>query len=256
LINFSNTAPQANPFNMQPGTAAGGSAASTAGFDRQLSDALAQSLAKLGVTPGHVNISIGRAADSPSARQIVITWSDDAESTPAAPAAASPAGGDPRDEIPSGAGKKAASGAPDIQLNAAPAGNQYRYAGPAAFNPYFTTPSNPLREGYVEGFAGWYRDAAIQGGPGGPIPANRLYFATEEGAREALRLVREYVPEADLVQTSWGGGPYSATSDMYSVRLPGNRLLNAGLLLSAYYNGGSGVSVSSDQYLQSALQTA
>ncbi len=50
------------------------------------------------------------------------------------------------------------SGAPLIQNNEQPTKNQYGYTGPATNNPYFTTPSNPLREGYVTGFNKWFAD--------------------------------------------------------------------------------------------------
>lgn len=258
LINLNSATAAANPFNMQAGPARSGSTEAAADFDRQLSDALTESLRRLGMNPGKMNIRIESGGSSPSARQIVLSWSAD-EDAPAAAKTASPSvtvTPDAEAGTTAGSVKTTPSGAPEIRLASQAAANPYGYTGAAALNPYFTTPANPLREGYVAGFRNWYRDASIQGGPAGPVPANRLYFATEEGANEALRLVQQHEPAAELVESSWGGGPYSASSSMYNIRLPGDKLLNAGLLLNSYYNGGCGVSVSSDQYLVRDLETA
>lgn len=263
-------------------------------FDEQLSLALTESLRRLGVEAGEVNISV-RNTGGAAGRQIVITygaltsgaagsqtasasapastaWTNPflpppgtatSASAPPAPTAGvmsdtnwAPWDGprDRRDQMPAGLGQLTASGAPDIKLNE-PVGNQYKYTGPASTNPYFTTPSNPLRPGYVLGFANWFQDADILGGKTGPMPANRNYFATEEGANEALRLVREYEPEAKIVQVTWGGGPYSASSLMRYISLPGDRLMNAGGILAGYYHGGSGVTTSSDADLLRGMQT-
>lgn len=264
-------------------------------FDEQLSLALAESLRRLGVEAGEVNISV-RNNGGAAGRQIVITygavtsdaapassptptsptttaWTNPflppppgiATSQPAAPAATpaavseaswAPWDGprDRRDATPAGLGVLTASGAPDIRLNE-PVSNQYKYTGPASTNPYFTTPSNPLRAGYVLGFGKWFNNAEILGGKTGPMQANQSYFATEEGAKEALRLVQQYEPEATIVQMTWGGGPYSASSLMPYISLPGeNRLLNAGGLLASYYHGGSGVTTSSDADLERTIR--
>jgi hypothetical protein len=247
-------------------------AASGGDFDQQLAGALSESLRRLGMAPGEVNITIRQGTESASARQILITYNA-ATTTPAstpenvAPqqtpervndAAWSPWDGprDRRDEVPAGGGLVSASGAPVIRLNTAAARNQYDYAGLGAFNPYFTTPSNPLRPGYVAGFENWFRDASIYGGNNGPVPANRLFFASAEGAQEALRLVQQYEPGAQLIEKPWGGGPYSANNTMYYVQLPGeDRLVNAGMLLNDYYHGGGGVTASSDELLSHGLRT-
>src|SRR4051812_17143347 len=55
-------------------------------FDQQLSQALSESLQKLGVAPGEINISIRNSADALASRQIVITYN--ASSTGAAGSAA------------------------------------------------------------------------------------------------------------------------------------------------------------------------
>lgn len=243
-------------------------------FEQQFSQALSESLARLGVSPGSVNIRI-TGTGGPSAREIVITY--DASSTtrtpaqtPQAPATSTEVRGpacetpwsewkgprDSRDEVAAGGGQLTSSGAPLIQINNRPASNQYGYTGLAALNPYFTSPSNPNRAGYVLGFANWFRDTQVLGGKNGPVPANRLYYATEEGAQEALRLVRQHEPDAQLVQFQWGGGPYSTTNAMYYVSLPGERMMNAGLILSGYYNGGEGVTISSDADLQRSVRGA
>lgn len=271
-----------NPFNMQPGDRSAAPSPQTASFEQQLSQALSESLSRLGVRPGAVNITIS-GGTSPSARQILITYSDTGSAsqptgplpstTPSTSSATpqtnqssgsacatpwSPWDGprDSRDTVPPGCGLLTASGAPAIQLNERPAANQYGYAGLAALNPYFTTPSNPNRPGYVLGFANWFNDAQILGGKNGPVQANRLYYSTQEGAQEALRLVRQYEPGAELTQYSWGGGPYSQSSAMHYIVLPGERMLNAGLLLAGYYNHGEGVTVSSDADLARAVRGA
>jgi hypothetical protein len=269
-----------NPFNMNPPSPA---RTTGSGFDQQLSQALSESLARLGVAPGDVNIRITNSGTS--ARQILITYNTvepaaaaGPETSPAPAAdsrtstttaetgARTPATGTPwaswdgprdrRDDIPAGGGRLTASGAPLIELNERPAGNQYGYIGLAALNPYFTTPSNPNRAGYVLGFQNWFRDAQILGGKSGPVPANKLYYSTEEGAQEALRLVRQHEPGAELTQFQWGGGPFSASNAMYYVKLPGERMMNAGLILNGYYNGGEGVTISSDDDLARSVRSA
>jgi hypothetical protein len=263
MIDSTQSVAPLNPFNLQDRATTARRSESTDDFSRQLSEALADSLRRMGVTPGQINISMGASGGSDGARQIIVTLGSATETSAAATAgtsnavdtAATPAEVTSND-MPSSAGKTTASGAPLIQLNSTPWRNEYGYTGPAAYNPYFASPDNPLVEGYVEGYRNWFLDAQILGGQQGPIPANRLYFATEEGANEVLRLVRNFVPEAELVEDPWGGGPFSTSRPMYSVRLPGNKLLNAGLLLNAYYNGGSGVSSSSDLYLARELALA
>jgi hypothetical protein len=261
-----------NPFNMQPPAP---SPRNSGSFEQQLSQALSESLTKLGVAPGAVNITITNNG-SASARQILITYNPaDATLPSPVPAGVLPTttdvrGGpacetpwaawdgprDRRDEIPVGGGQLTASGAPAILMNERPAGNQYGYTGLAALNPYFTSPSNPNRAGYVLGFQNWFRDTQVLGGKQGPIPANRLYYATEEGAQEALRLVRQHEPDAELTQFQWAGGPFSTTNAMYYVTLPGDRMMNAGLILSGYYNGGEGVTISSDDDLARSVRSA
>lgn len=272
-----------NPFNLHPRTQSTEGSASSA-FDRQLVDALGESLRRIGVPAGEVNITIrntGGASDA--GRQILITYNAAATISQPAASRESAASGvetnslsttgaaaetgvretawspwdgpkDRRDEIPAGGGRVSATGAPVITPNGQPAKNQHNYAGPAAFNPYFTTPSNPLRADYVLGYQNWFRDSTIYGGIYGPVPANRAYFTTEEGAQEALRLVREYEPGAELTQRSWGGGPFSASNSMYYIQLSGDRMVNAGLVLNGYYNGGQGVTPSSDELLASELR--
>ena len=271
-MNVNPAAPVApNPFNLQPRTPA--AETEPGEFDQQLATVLSDSLRRLGVTPGEVNITIRRGSESATARQILITYNADASvgsgrtldartSAPAASASAEtewcPNDGprDFRDAVAAGGGRVSGSGAPLIEVNESGAPNQYNYAGPAACNPYFTTPSNPLRPGYVLGFSNWFRDATVYGGVTGPMPANRTFFATAEGAQEALRLVQQYEPQAQLTEVPWGGGPFSADNTMFYVQLPGDRLMNAGLILNGYYNGGNGVSVESDVLLANGFRSA
>jgi hypothetical protein len=273
VTNVNGASGSPNPFNLQPQTAT-----QTAGssFDEQLSSALSESLRRVGLSTGEVNITIRNTGASASARQIMITYNAPAASAAAArigitagtpsestltvndrvDTAWAPYDGprDRRDGIPVGGGRLSSSGAPDIRKNSTPTANQYNYTGHAAFNPYFTTPSNPLRPGYVAGFENWFRDASVYGGITGPMPANKMFFATEEGAQEALRLVREYEAEATVTTMAWGGGPYTASSDMFYIKLPGERVMNAGMILSGYYHGGAGVTTSSDELLAAAFR--
>lgn len=163
---------------------------------------------------------------------------------------------DARDQIAEGGGKTTASGSPLIKNNEKSASNQYGYSGPATLNPYFTTPSNPLREGYVVGFGNWFSNPMIHGGPSGPIPANKMQYSTEEGAQEALRIVKQFVPEASIVQSFWRSGPYAVDKPLFEIDLGGGRKLNAGGVLTGYYNQGHGVTISSDDAIRRAIQIA
>lgn len=140
--------------------------------------------------------------------------------------------------------------------NPAGAANQYGYTGPAAKNPYFSTPSNPLREGYVLGFDKWFENPKIWGGPNGPQLANRKMYATEEGAKEALRIVQAFQPDATLVQSVWQSGPYGVDTPMWEVELGEGRRLNAGGVLSAYYTHGFGVTAGADETIRRSIQLA
>lgn len=276
LVESSNTAIRLNPFNMEAGATRTTGQKSDNGFEQQLTQILSESLGKLGLESSGMNISFTGRDGASAARQIVISWQGDSATSSkpsAAPRAVEAAADqitargmdspvswcvwngpcDSRDGIPVGGGQITASGAPLITPNEKPTANQYGYAGLAALNPYFTNPGNPLREGYVLGFHNWFRDTTVAGGLNGPMSLNRSYFATEEGAAEALRLVRQYEPGAELVQTDWSSGLFAASNKMYQVSVPGNGLLNAGMLLRGYYNNGFGVSVDSDAMLQQTL---
>lgn len=163
---------------------------------------------------------------------------------------------DKRDATPAGGGAVTSTGAPRIELSSTPAANQYNYTGPAARNPYFSTPSNPLREGYVRGFENWFTQPFILGSSAGPIPANKMYYATEEGAREALRIVQQFEPDARIDSASWSGGPFASSVPMYYISLPGGRLISAGGILATYYHGGRGVTPDSDALLERTLRMA
>ncbi len=160
---------------------------------------------------------------------------------------------DPRDAIPANGGLLTASGGPDIRLNTEPTKNQYNYSGPASQNPYFTNPGNPLRDGYVLGFGNWFQNATIFGMKNGPVTANPIYFSSDDGAKEALRLVQMHEPGAQITQKAWGGGPFTSDKQMYQIALPNGRSLNAGGVLWGYYNNGQGVNASSDTELQKTI---
>lgn len=295
LIESSNTQLPIPALNAAPNNARSADAAPAGGedsFEAQLSSALKESLKKLNAGAGEVNITIRNP--SPTTRQILVTYSVEGEASSPAPAtpassqasagnkvASQVAGGlnltnpfsgyvahvppvvvdtpgpkDARDQMPAGGGKLTATGAPLIVNNETPAGNQYGYTGPAALNPYFTTPSNPLRDGYVAGFRTWFADAMILGAPNGPIPANKMHYATEEGAQEALRIVQQFQPAASVVQSVWQSGPYIVDKPLFEIDLGGGKRLNAGGLLGGYYNQGFGVATSSDAMVRRSMELA
>ena len=270
-----------NPFNINSLTVPSGSPkTSTAtvdtNFEQQLSSAIAESLGKLGVTPGEVNITVRNDGTPAHGRQITVSYHID-DNTVAAPAttvsagktqpAASPAPPvqdwapyngprDKRDAMPVGGGDVTASGVPVIALSKDPAANQYGYTGMAARNPYFTTPSNPLRPGYVLGFQNWFEETSIMGGASGPVAANKVFYASTDGADEALRLVQQLVPDAKITSDIWSGGIFSANKPTYSIEFSDGRKFNAGGLLASYYNQGYGVTASSDDTLKRVLGLA
>ncbi len=177
-------------------------------------------------------------------------------SAPVSIRSASTGSKDARDEVSDLAGQVTTSGAPSIVRLTAPIANQWGYSGEAAFNPYFTTPSNPMREGLVTGFSQWFEQNHITGLGGGDISSN--YSTTQEGAQEALRLAQQYEPNATLGSSRFGssGGPWLATKDTYEIVMPNGNRVNAGLLLGSYYNQGQGVTPMSDRMLQLGLKSA
>ena len=160
---------------------------------------------------------------------------------------------DLRDRISDAAGKVTATGAPSVVRLQIPVANQWGYTGEAAHNPYFITPSNPLRDGLVTGFSNWFEANHISGLTTGEMNTN--YSATQEGAQEALRLVRQYDPGAAVGNSRFGsgGGPWLADNDTREITLSNGSRLNAGLLLRSYYNQGQGVTARSDQMLQQSI---
>lgn len=172
--------------------------------------------------------------------------------TPAMPRYGGPQ--DSRDGVSDAAGKVTASGAPSVVRLTNPVANQWGYTGEAAYNPYFITPSNPLRDGFVAGFSNWFEGNHIAGISSGDMNAG--YSATSEGAQEALRLVQQYDPGATLGSSRFGasGGPWLAEKDTREIKLSNGNQLNAGLLLGNYYNQGQGVTARSDQTLKLAIK--
>jgi hypothetical protein len=164
---------------------------------------------------------------------------------------------DSRDGVSDLAAKVTASGAPSVVRLTTPLANQWGYTGEAAFNPYFATPSNPLRDGFVTGFTQWFEGNHISGVSDHEMNTN--YSATQEGAQEALRLVQQYDPGATLGSSRFGassaGSPWLAAKDTHEIVLSNGTHLNAGLLLGSYYNQGQGVTARSDQSLQLAVKS-
>ncbi len=161
---------------------------------------------------------------------------------------------DSRDAIPTDIGLVTGSGAPLIEISSEAAANAWNYTGPASYNPYFCTSSNPLREGYVKGYDNWFEDVNIMG-PNG-YTMNRTYAATAEGAAEALRIVKQFVPDATLTSEVIGEGtasPWRSNKPVYEIELPNGARVNAGRVLTGYYNNGMGVDSSRDEVLHSEL---
>jgi hypothetical protein len=259
-------------------------------FAKQLSDLISQSLKTSGGVAGELRVRVEEDKTGGTGKQIVISYSPiTAPVVPALVLPAVPAGNpfspspalngtpvvaqpkvettpwctydgprDTRDQVPAGGGQQAVTGSPVIKLNDKPARNQYNYAGIGARNPYFTTPSNPMRDGYVMGFQNWFEDNTVSSGSAGEMPMNRISSASAGGAAEALRLVQQYYPDATVGTSRFGegGGPYTAAKPTYDVVLPDGRKLNAGGLLNSYYNQGWGVNAQSDRVLESVLKTA
>lgn len=152
-----------------------------------------------------------------------------------------------------------ASGAPMITPATTPAPNPWDYTGPAARNPYYITPGTPMGDGFVKGYENWFQAAAVlqaHSAGAAPVVAYVMRVTTEEGAREALRLVQEYVPSATLEATVFGaqGGPWCADKPSYHVVLPGAGHLNAAAILDSYYNRSQGVTALSDLVLRDELR--
>lgn len=249
-------------------------------FAKQLSDLIRQSLKESGESAGELRVRVEEDKSGGNGKQIVISYSPmpapalpDSPFSPRASLNAAPivhpkvettpwsmydGPRDARDQVPAGGGKQTATGAPLILLNDKPAGNQYNYTGIGARNPYFTSPGNPMREGYVLGFENWFEDNTVSSGAAGEMPMNRISSASAGGAAEALRLVQQYYPDATIGTSRFGedGGPYAAAKPTYDVVLPNGRKVNAGGLLNSYYNQGWGVNTQSDRVLENVLRSA
>lgn len=161
---------------------------------------------------------------------------------------------DSRDALPQAIGLLTPSGAPLIEISPEAASNAWNYTGPASHNPYFCTSSNPLRDGYVKGYDNWFETVNILG-PNG-YAMNTTYSANAEGAAEALRIVEQFVPGARLTSSIFGEGtasPWRSDKAIREIELPNGARINAGRVLSGYYNDGRGVDSSRDQLLESEL---
>lgn len=158
------------------------------------------------------------------------------------------------------AGKTTASGAPEIKLAQDPVANAWNYAGPAAKNPYFMTTGTAPDTSTVKGYSNWFANVTVYSGITNGVDhvVNPMNSATLEGAKEALRLVQMYEPNAQLesVRMGEGAGPYLADGPTYSVVLPDGSRLNAGAILNSYYHGGAGVSAESDMSLAAEVRAS
>ena len=216
---------------------------SSAGAARRGDDAAGRNL---------LEIPIDQPLAATKAATAVVAVPKAETATPAVPRYGGPQ--DSRDGVSDAARKVTASGAPSVVRLTKPVANQWGYTGEAAYNPYFITPSNPLRDGFVAGFSNWFEGNHISGISSGDM--NASYSATSEGAQEALRLVQQYDPGATLGSSRFGasGGPWLADKDTREIKLSNGNHLNAGLLLGSYYSQGQGVTARSDQMLQLAIK--
>ncbi|MCC7498628.1 MAG: hypothetical protein IT160_13690 [Bryobacterales bacterium] len=161
---------------------------------------------------------------------------------------------DSRDAVPTGIGLLTSSGAPLIEISSQAAANVWDYTGPASRNPYFCTSSNPLRTGYVKGYDNWFEAVNLLG-PNGYV-INSSYTANQEGAAEALRIVRQFVPDATLTASVIGEGtasPWRSDKAINEIELPNGERVNAGRVLAGYYNNGMGVDSSRDALMRYEL---
>jgi len=158
------------------------------------------------------------------------------------------------------AGRLTNSGAPEILLSENPQASSLGYTGPASFNPYFTSPENPLRAGFVTGFDQWFTQPTVHSAidSSASYAMNPLHNATAEGAAEALRLIRGLDPGAQATEYRFGeeGGPYAADGVTREITLSDGTRLNAGNILNYYYNGSAGVTAGSDQALERLVTRA
>lgn len=178
--------------------------------------------------------------------------------TPAPVSAASP--GPAALTVSPNAGKTTSSGAPDIKLAQEPIANAWNYTGPAAKNPYFMTTGTAPDASTVKGYSNWFENVTVYSGITNGVDhvVNPMHSASLEGAKEALRLVQMYEPNAQLesVRMGEGAGPYLADGPTYSVVLPDGSRLNAGAILNSYYHGGAGVSAESDMSLAAEVRSS
>jgi len=156
-------------------------------------------------------------------------------------------------------GQVTSSGAPLIVASAEPAPNPWDYTGPAARNPYYITPGTPMEDPFVAGYENWFQTARVLQTDlttGSSATSYTMRVVTEEGAQEALRLVREYIPDACLEASVFGGGggPWCADKPSYHVVLPSGSHLNAAAILDSYYSRGQGVTALSDLTLRDELR--
>ena len=195
---------------------------------------------------------VSTAVSSPSPATVAADVSAAVSSPSPATVAAqtvAPVAGSADAEQPPGTGLVTASGAPLIVLNAEPSWDARGYTSPAVYNPYYGTSLSPTREGYVKGFEKWFQTITV--GPPYNYTWAPAYSATAEGAEEALRLVRQYVPDAKIVAYLFVGQDGDQIS--HSIELPDGTRLNAGLLLDSYYHQGCGVDSNSDAFLRTQV---
>ncbi len=114
-----------------------------------------------------------------------------------------------------------------------------------------TTPASAPRQGDFPGFTNWFQKIAIGGL--GAFTWTYSFSATAEAAQEALRLVRQYVPDARIEAYIYAGqiGP----TPSHAIVLPNGERMNAGLLLDSYYHQGSGADANSETMLRAEIES-
>ncbi len=130
--------------------------------------------------------------------------------------------------------------------------NPYTYAGPYSYPEYSSET--------VIGYDHWFNQSIAIGGVNGElVNGSPAYYidpsaaATQEGGQEALRLVQQFIPSATLVSYPFPGEIAGQPLDQ-SVALPNGLQLNAGLVLTEYYNEGKYVDSNSEGSLIESLQ--
>lgn len=148
--------------------------------------------------------------------------------------------------------------AEEPQAGPAPAPNPMRnlQAAPAQATPDAgTQPAETGAGAPLADYENWFEDIEMCAAEGfsGAYTVRRALCASEQGAAEALRLVRKYAPEAALDKDAYTG-PWAPNREIREIRLPNGERINAGAILDRYYQHGDGAHGLSDAELCSEIR--